>query len=134
MYFADYSGKPTVAPFIAISTIFHATAKPVLTPAALPAEVITGVVLHLAFSISFGIGFAIVSRFVRNLIQLVGAALVYGTLLWVLNFEILGRTVFLFFSNPLGPNVTFQGIIHPFIYGLFLVPFFIRLLPSTAQP
>ncbi len=82
MYFADYSGKPTVAPFIAISTIFHATAKPILTPAALPAEVITGVILHLALSLSFGIGFAIVSRFVHNLIQLVGAALVYDTLLW----------------------------------------------------
>jgi len=51
----------------------------------------------------------------------------------VLNFEILGRTVFPFFSNPHGPNVTFQGIIHPFIYGLFLVPFFIKLLPVRAQ-
>ncbi len=103
-----------------------------MTPAALPVEVVTGVILHFALAISFGVGFAIVSRFVRNRIQLVGAGLVYGTLLWVLNFEILGRTVFPFFSNPHGPNVVFQGIIHPFIYGLFLVPFFVKLLPSRS--
>lgn len=133
MYFADYSGKSTVAPFVAISTVFHATSKPIMTPAALPAEVITGVVLHFALSIAFGIGFAVVARLVRNAWQLVAAALVYGTLLWVLNFEILGRTVFPFFSNPHGPNVTFQGIIHPFIFGLFLVPFFLGAVRSRAR-
>lgn len=127
MYFADYSDKRTVAPFLAISTIFHGSAKPIMTAAALPAEVVTGVILHLAFSISFGIGFAVITRAIRrmvgNLAALIAAALVYGTLLWVLNFEILGRTAFKFFSNPHGPNVVFQGIIHPFIFGLFLVPF-----------
>ncbi len=137
MYFADYSGKPTVAPFVAISTIFHGSAKPIMTPAALPAEVVTGVIVHLAFSISFGIGFAVVARAARrvvhNLPTLVAAALVYGTLLWVLNFEILGRTAFKFFSNPHGPNITFQGIIHPFIFGLFLVPFFVKPLRSKAR-
>lgn len=93
--------------------------------------------LHLALSISFGIGFAVVARaghrIVRNLPALIATALVYGTLLWVLNFEILGRTAFKFFSNPHGPNVTFQGIIHPFIYGLLLVPFFVKSLASKAR-
>lgn len=135
MYFADYSGNPTVAPFLAISTVFHASDKPMLTPSAIPVEVVTGVMLHLTFSIAFGIGFAVLVRlFLHSWPLVVSGALVCGTLLWVLNFEILGNTVFPFFSNPKGPNVTFQGNIHPFIYGLFLVPFFLKSALSAVPP
>ena len=70
-------------------------------------NVVTGVVLHTALSLGFGIGFAIAVRvlpWLRRPAALVGGALVYGLALYVLNFQILGRTAFPFFTNPKGPT------------------------------
>ena len=60
----------------------------------------------------------------RRLPLLVVAAIAYGLLLYVVNFQILGRTLFPWFTNPMGPNQGFEVFIHA-VYGLLLVPFFL---------
>ncbi|MGH9082316.1 MAG: hypothetical protein ACRDWN_03125 [Acidimicrobiales bacterium] len=61
-----------------------------------------------------------------------------GFALLVLNFEILGRTVFPWFTNPHGPNDVFERFVHPLIFGASLIPFFVskqsRLRVSPPGP
>lgn len=125
MWYADANGKPPIAPFLAISTVFHGSKAPILTPEAIPAEVVTGLWLHLALSLAFGMGFAILAAPLRSASAVVAASLGYGLALFILNFEILGRTVFPWFTNPQGPDNVFEGFIHPLIFGLLLAPFFL---------
>lgn len=122
MWFSGAHGKPVVAPLLAISTIFHGSEKPVMDTA----SVIAGLVLHLGLSMVFGIVFAMLVGLLRlsgRWPLLVVAALVYGLLLYVVNFQIFGRIFFPWFVNPMGPNQGFELWIHPVAYGLVLVPF-----------
>lgn len=124
MWFAVAHGKPLVAPFLAISTIFHGSAMPVASPA----DVIAGLVLHLGLSLLFGIVFGlgvVLLRLPRWPLLLLVAGLVFGLALYVLNFQVIGRIAFPWFVNPKGPNQIFELWIHPVAYGLLLVPFFI---------
>ncbi len=127
MIYATTRGKPAVAPFLAISTIFDFSDKPVMNPN----EVIVGLVTHFGLAVLFGVLFALAVPLLRNPNQLVGAALAYGVLLYVVNFQVLGRIVFDFFQNPKGPNQVFELIIHPLGYGLVLVPFLIGWTASS---
>ncbi len=129
MWFAVSTGKPGVGPLLAISTIFHASDKPVMDPQ----EVLIGLTLHIALSLAFGLGFGLLSVALRSAVTVVIGALVYGLLLYVVNFQIFGRTVFPFFTNPMGPNQLFELIIHPVVFGLFLVPFFLGLHASRTR-
>jgi hypothetical protein len=63
--------------------------------------------------------------FLRRTGALIVGAPAYGLALFILNFEILGRTVFPWFTDPKGPNNVFEGFIHPLIFGLLLIPFFL---------
>ena len=136
MWYAVAHDKPPVAPFMAISTIFHGADAPTQDPAAVPADVVAGLVLHLGLSILFGIGFAILLGIVpmpRRPLPLVVAALAYGLALYVVNFQIFGRTLFPFFSNPAGPSQGFEIIVHPLIFGLLLVPFFLGRAKGSTE-
>ncbi len=120
MYFAVTHGKPSVAPFLAISTIFQATESPTMDAQ----SVITGLVLHLGLSMLFGVAFALlVASWVRKPLLLVLGSLVFGVVLYLVNFQVVARLFFPFFLNPMGPNQTFELWIHPVAYGLVLVPF-----------
>jgi uncharacterized membrane protein YagU involved in acid resistance len=138
MIYATTQDQPAVAPFLAISTVFHFSDMPVMNPN----EVVVGLVTHFGFAVLFGIGFALAVPVLRNPGQLAGAALVYGLLLYVVNFQVLGRIVFDFFQNPKGPNQVFELIVHPLAFGLPLVPFFLgwtgglgrRGAPTTEAP
>lgn len=140
MWFAVSQGMSGISPLYVISTVFHASSAPVATPT----EAILGLTIHLALSLGFGMGFALLLvPFLRNVPALIAGAVAYGVALWVLNIEILGRTVFPFFTSPMGPNQLFEGLIHPLIFGLLLVPFFLgRPLaasrraggPAAAEP
>lgn len=135
MWFADANGKPAVAPFLSVATVFHASAAPSLSPTAVPAEVVTGLWLHVVLSAAFGMGFGALVPFARrNLVTLSAAAILWGLALFVLNFEILGRTVFPWFTNPHGPNDVFEGFIHPLIFGALLIPFFVGRVRPKAAP
>jgi hypothetical protein len=122
MWYAVNQGLPGIAPLYVMATVFHASGAPV----AAPAEAVLGLTIHIVLSLGFGIGFALLLvPWLRTTLALVGGALAYGLALWVLNIEILGRTVFPFFTNPKGPDQLFEFFIHPLIFGLLMVPFFL---------
>jgi uncharacterized membrane protein YagU involved in acid resistance len=129
MGYATTQGKPSLAPFMDISTIFHGTDKPAsMTPTV--DMLATGAVVHISLSIAFGIGFALLvgafAPFLRSWPVLVGAGVVYGLALYVVNFQIFGNTLFEWFTNPKGPDQGFEVFIHA-AFGLMLVPFFLGL-------
>jgi hypothetical protein len=131
MWYADAHGKPAIAPFLDISTIFHGSDKPNLNNASV--DVVAGLVTHFALSMLFGIVFALgvaILRLARPPQLLLAAALVYGLALYVVNFQIVGRAFFPWFVDPSGPNQGFELWIHPVGYGLFLVPFFLTPRPT----
>lgn len=93
-----------------------------------------GLVLHTALSMTFGVVFALlVVPLVRHWVALLGAGLVYGQVLWAVDIEIFGRTVFPWFTNPHGPDQLFELWIHPIGYGLFLAPFLFGLARRAAR-
>ena len=139
MAYATTQGKPAVAPFMDISTIFHGTDKPAsMTPTV--DMLATGAIVHFTLSIAFGIVFALLvgafSPLVRNWLVLEAAVVIYGLALYVVNFQILGNTIFEWFTNPQGPNQGFEVFIHA-VFGFLLVPFLLgfaaRLRSSEAQ-
>lgn len=122
MWFAVSQGRPGISPLYAISTIFHGSNVPVLTPT----EPILGLTIHIVLSLGFGIGFAVLLvPWLRNLPALVLGALGYGLALWVLNTQILGRTVFPFFAPKGSSDLIFTLLNHMLIFGLLLAPFFL---------
>ncbi|MBT2396976.1 hypothetical protein [Streptomyces sp. ISL-100] len=122
MWFAVSQGMPGISPLYVMSTVFHASDVPVANPT----EAILGLTVHIALSLGFGMGFALLLvPLLRKVPALVIGALAYGLALYVLNFQILGRTVFEFFTNPQGPDQLFEALVHPLIFGLLLVPFFL---------
>ena len=139
MAYATTQAKPAVAPFMDISTIFHGTDKPAsMTPTV--DMLATGAMVHFTLSIAFGVVFALLvgafSPFVRNWLVLAAAGVVYGLALYVVNFQILGNTIFEWFTNPQGPNQGFEVFIHA-VFGFLLVPFFLGFaarLRTTEAP
>lgn len=112
---------PAVAPLIDISTIFHGQDQPVPNPN----NVVVGLVLHLTLSSAYGVIFALLVSFLpRRTLVVFGAGIVYGLLLYVVNFQIFGRTLFPWFTNPEGPDQGFEVFIHA-VFGLLLAPFLI---------
>lgn len=82
---------------------------------------VIGLVMHLGFSLAFGMGFALLAPILRRAPLLLLGGLLYGAAVYVLNFQILGRTVFPFFNSPKGPDQVFEFLIH-LLYGLLLAP------------
>jgi len=135
MGWAVHDGKPAAAPLIDISTIFHTqdTPSPVTAAAFGPDNLAVGLVTHLTLAMLFGIGFGLLAgRLVRSNAMLLGGGIAYGLTLYVVNFQILGRTAFPWFTDSMGPSQGFEVFIHA-VYGLLLVPFFVGLIPSP-QP
>ena len=121
MGYATTKGLPAVAPMIDISTIFHGQDRPVPNPD----NVVVGLVLHLTLSVAYGVVFAVlVSMLPRRALIVLAAGVLYGLLLYVVNFQIFGRTLFPWFTNPEGPDQGFEVFIHA-VFGLLLAPFLI---------
>jgi hypothetical protein len=135
MAYATTQGKPSLAPFMDISTIFHGTDRPASMTPTLD-MLATGAIVHVSLSIAFGVVFALaVGVFapqLGNSLVLAGAGVLYGLALYVVNFQILGNTVFEWFTNPEGPNQGFEVFIHA-VFGLLLVPFLVGL-PERLRP
>jgi hypothetical protein len=133
MGWAVHNDKPAVAPLIDISTIFHTqdTPAPITAAPFGPDNVVVGLVTHATLSLLFGIGFALLAAaFLRRSSAILPAAgLAYGLLLYGINFQILGRTAFPWFTNAMGPPQGFEVFIHA-VYGLLLVPFLVGCLPG----
>ena len=121
MWFADSQGMPAVAPLLDISTIFHFSDQPEVSPE----NVAIGLIVHLVLSMAFGIAFALVVPLLTNARMLVAGAVGFGVALYLFNFQVLGRLFFEWFQE--GPNQLFELFIHA-VYGLLLVPFFVSAL------
>jgi hypothetical protein len=120
---ATSGGKPAIAPFLAIGTIFFFDDKPMMTLE----YALTGVITHLSLSIVFGVIFALVLvPLFSNARALLIGGIMYGGVVYVVNFQILGRILFEFFdpSTPEGPPPLFNLWAH-LGFGLLLVPFFL---------
>ncbi len=128
MWFADSQGMPAVAPMLDISTIFHGQDMPVASPD----NVVVGLVTHATLSVLFGVVFALLVPLLFNFPALVVGGVVYGLALYVVNFQIFGRTFFPWFTDPNGPDQGFEVLIHA-VFGLVLVPFFIGLVPRRQE-
>jgi hypothetical protein len=119
MGYVTTKGLPAVAPMIDISTIFHGQDRPVPNPD----NVVVGLVLHLTLSVAYGVVFAVlVSVLPRRVLIVLAAGVAYGLLLYVVNFQIFGRTLFPWFTNPEGPDQGFEVFIHA-VFGFLLGPF-----------
>jgi len=118
MLWATRSDLPAVAPLIDISTIFNFddVANPTTE------NMLIGLVTHLTLSAAFGVVFAMLVPLLRDVRTLVGGAIAFGLALYLVNFQILGRTAFPWFQE--GPDQLFELVAHAG-FGLLLVPFFI---------
>jgi uncharacterized membrane protein YagU involved in acid resistance len=126
MLWATKSDLPAVAPLVDISTIFN------FDDVAHPTTVnmFTGLVTHLTLSAAFGIAFALLVPLLRDVRLLTLGAVGFGVGLYVVNFQILGRTAFPWFQE--GPDQLFELFAHAG-FGLLLVPFFLSRR-FTAMP
>lgn len=118
MAWATKSDLPAVAPLLDISTIFYFDDKPTISPE----HMFVGLVTHLALSAGFGAAFGLLTARLRALQSLVVGALAFGLVLYLVNFQILGRAVFEWFQE--GPDQWFEVVAH-LGFGLLLVPFFL---------
>lgn len=139
MAYSAGHGKPPGAPLAAISTVFHNTdmPKPSMTPFGAD-NLVAGFITHLTLTMVFGIVFAVLASMLlrkANIGVLAIAGIVYGLLLYVVNFQIFGRVYFEWFTDPRGPNQGFEVFIHA-VFGLLLVPFFLAAsarLPNLGK-
>jgi hypothetical protein len=125
-------GLPAIAPFIDIGTIFYFDDMPQLTNPSYP---LAGLITHFSLSIVFGLIFAlVVVPLLSSARLLLIGGIVFGGLLYVVNYQILGRVVFEWFdpSSPMGPNPWF-GLITHLGFGLLLVPFFLTTTSRSAR-
>src|SRR5260370_36903809 len=103
MWFAVSQGRPGPSPLYAISTIFHASSAPVLTPT----EPVLGLTIHIVLSLGFGMRFAVLLvPLLRNLLALVLGGLCFGLALWVVAIQILGRTGIPFFARTASAHMS----------------------------
>ncbi len=126
MWYADSQGLPAVAPLYDISTIFYFADKP--DPQ--PVNAAVGLIVHLTLSGAFGAALAAFAPLAKGAARLVGMGVAFGLVLYLVNFQILGRVAFEWFQE--GPNQTFEVFAH-LGYGLLVVPFLVRFASTTAE-
>jgi hypothetical protein len=117
MWFADSVGDPSTGPLMMISTIVkgeaamaNGTADPTL-----------GWIVHGALSVLFGIAFAFVTPLFRTNGTVALAGIVYGALLYVVNFLVIAPIVFPIFQMA---NQPFELAIHIVFGALLALAFF----------
>ncbi|MCA1679831.1 MAG: hypothetical protein LC777_13215 [Actinobacteria bacterium] len=123
---------PAIAPFFDIGTIFYFDDMPQMTNPSYP---LAGLITHFSLSIVFGLIFALaVVPLLTNARLLLIGSVVFGGLLYIVNYQILGRMVFEWFdpSSPLGPDPWF-GLITHLGFGLLLAPFFLTTVSRSPR-
>ncbi|MBI3979637.1 MAG: hypothetical protein HY331_15765 [Chloroflexi bacterium] len=124
-------GAPVQAPLRMIGAIPLGADS--LSPA-YPAEtaIVVGAVTHLILSAIFGVVFALIvaalPQLAASAATLVVAASIYGFLLWIVNFQIIGRLLFPWFL--MADQLIAGFIAHTFFYGSVLGAY----LASVLQP
>jgi len=129
--------EPATTPIRGVATVFDVSDHLNLSPDALA----VGVFTHAWLSALFGVVFALllpalgprISAVVPGEVQaLLVTGAVYGLALYVVNYQVLGRLIFTWFSGPKRPDLAISVFIHV-LYGVLLAPFFIGLLPQSRR-
>jgi hypothetical protein len=128
-------GQPATTPIHGVSTVFNISDHIVRTPD----DLAIGIFTHAWLAAFFGIWFAMLlpviggrlRRFAHGELRtLFLAGLLYGLALYLVNYQLLGRLVFKWFTGPHRPDLAISILVHV-IYGLVLAPFFIGLVPRA---
>ena len=112
MWFVASTGGPAVMPLRMISTIVlgdAAMGKGTTSPA-------LGAVVHLVLSAAFGVAFGLVVRWLRTNGTVALAGVLYGLLLYLVNFQVLARLLFTTFKMA---NQPFEVVVHV-VFGILL--------------
>jgi hypothetical protein len=100
-----------------------------------PSYPLAGLITHFSLSIVFGLIFAlVVVPLLGSVRLLLIGAVAFGGLLYIVNYQILGRVLFEWFdpSSPMGPDPWF-GLLTHLGFGLLLVPFFLTTVSRSAR-
>ena len=103
------------------------------------AATLAGIVVHMALSAAFGAIFALilwgVPALARSAVVLIGAASIYGLLLWLGNFYVIAPLAGWDWF-PEGANQLWQGFVaHTFVFGTLLGVYLAAARPGrTAAP
>jgi len=116
---AGLSGRPVLSPFRLIATVVQGG-----SPAG--KEIWLGMIVHIVLSLLFGLLFAALSTPWASPAMTAWAALVFGGLLYVVDFQLLSRFVARWAAFLQDTNQAFQLAVH-LVFGailsLFLMPF-----------
>ncbi len=137
MGWSRLQGEPATTSIHGVATVFNVSNKLVLTPD----DLAIGIFTHAWLAAFFGIAFALLlpligpplkARLHGELRTLFAAGGLYGICLYLVNYQLLGRIAFKWFTGPHAPGVFISVAIH-LIYGLVLAPFFIGLVPERSE-
>lgn len=126
MWFVTSLGMPARTPLLMISTI-------VLGEDAMAggdANIATGMAVHVVLSIAFGVVFALIAGRLRTNGAVALAGLVFGALLYVLNFQILAR---IWFDPFRMANQPFELVVH-LVFGSLLALALYGTGPRRGEP
>jgi hypothetical protein len=127
-------GQPATDSIHGVATVFNVSSKLVRTPD----DLAVGIFSHAWLSALFGIVFALLLPVFGPRLRAIAhgelrtlflAGALYGLALYVVNYQLLGRIVFTWFSGPHRPDLVISVLVH-LIFGLVLAPFFLGLLPD----
>lgn len=112
-WFVSTQGRPALAPFKLISSIVLGRDALMEGTASVP----VGMVVHSVLSILFGVVFALIAPLFRSNGTVALGGVVYGGLLYFVNFLVLGQTVFPQFMQQ--TNQPFEVAVH-LVFGYLL--------------
>ena len=117
MWFSTSQGNPAVAPFNLISSIILGADSLTSGTASVP----LGVAVHAFNSLIFGAILGLVAARLPRDATIAVVALVYGLLLYLVNFQLIGRFVLPQFQMPNQPfevfaHLVFAAVVAPFVF------------------
>lgn len=116
-WFFTSMGRPALAPFRVIATIAQGGPPPTT-------DLWVGMAIHSALSAVFGIVFALLTAMVRSNGTLMAAGVLYGGIIYVIDFQVLARFVERFSVFRMA-NQPFEVAVH-LVFGAVLALFVLR--------
>ena len=121
-------------PIYGVATVFNVSDQLEKTPDNLAIGIFTHAWLAAFFGVVFALVLPLIGPRLRaiahgELSTLMLAGALYGVVLYLVNYQVLGRLVFEWFSGPHRPDLFISVFVHV-LYGLALAPFFLGLVPA----
>jgi hypothetical protein len=129
--------RPATIPIRGVATVFDVSGHVNQSADALAIGVFTHAWLSAFFGMTFALLLPVLEPRVRAFVPgdvraLLMTGAIYGLALYVVNYQVLGRLVFTWFSGPKRPDLAISVFIH-LLYGVLLAPFFIGLVPAARR-